>query len=166
MAEWSKYFKDKSLVLNDVHIKVRANNSLENFNRTFKHSYNMKSNMKLIKYIDTLLEFAKNQIEFFKGQLNAQHKKKIISNNNDNDENTDDNFAELERELEFEINDENLSHSETETNDKKPYNININSLSNDDLTNFKAFLNENNSCSFDSFLILFYKWNSSNNFNV
>ena len=53
LAEWSKYFKDKSLVLNDVHIKVRTNNSLENFNRTFKHSYNMKSNMKLIKYIDT-----------------------------------------------------------------------------------------------------------------
>ena len=29
LAEWSKYFKDKSLVLNDVHIKVRTNNSLK-----------------------------------------------------------------------------------------------------------------------------------------
>ena len=72
MEEWSKYFKDNSLVLNDIHIKVRTNNSLENLNRTFKHSYNMKSNMKLIKYIDRLLEFAKNQLEFFKEQLNAQ----------------------------------------------------------------------------------------------
>ena len=77
MAEWSKYFKDKSLVLSDVHIKISTNNSLENFNRTFKHSYNMKSNMKLIKYIDTLLEFAKDQIEFFKERLNGQQKKKI-----------------------------------------------------------------------------------------
>ena len=75
MDEWSKYFKDKSLVLNDAHIKIRTNNSLENFNRTFKHSYNMKSNMKLIQYIDTLLEFAKDQLEFFKDQLNAQQKK-------------------------------------------------------------------------------------------
>ena len=120
----------------------------------------MKSNMKLIKYIDTLLEFAKNQIEFFKEQLNAQHKKKIISNNNNNnnnnnEENTEDNFEELERKIEFEISDENLSYSETEAIENRPNNININNLSNDDLTNFKAFLNENNSCSFDSFLILF-----------
>ena len=71
----------------------------------------MKSNMKLIKYIDTLLEFAKNQIEFFKEQLNGQHKKKIISNNNDNDENTEDNFEEFEREIEFEISDENLGRN-------------------------------------------------------
>ena len=111
--------------------------------------------MKLIIYFVTLLEFAKNQIEFFREQLNAQHKKKIISNNNDNDENIENNFEEFEREIEFEISNENLSYSETETNDNRPDNININSLSNDDLTNFKAFLKENNSCSFDSFLILF-----------
>ena len=155
MVEWSKYFKDKSLVLNDVHIKVRTNNSLENFNRTIKHSYNIKRNMKLIKYIDTLLKFAKNQIEFFKEKLNALQKKKIISNNNDNDDNLEDNFEEFEKEIEFEISKENLSCSETETNDNRPNNISINSLSNNNLINFKAFLNENNSCLFDSFLILF-----------
>ena len=77
MEEWSKYFKDKSLVLNDVHIKVRTNNSLENFNRTFKYSYNMKGHMKLIKYIDTLLEFAKDQIEFFKERLNEHILQKL-----------------------------------------------------------------------------------------
>ena len=48
LEEWSKYFKDKSLVLNDVHIKARTNNSLENFKRTIKYSYNKKNNMKLI----------------------------------------------------------------------------------------------------------------------
>ena len=111
--------------------------------------------MKLIKYIDTLFEFVKNQIEFFKEQLNAQQKKGVVSNNNDNDENLVENFEEFENEIEFEIRKENFSYSLTEINDNRPNNISINSLSNDDLTNFKEFLNENNSCSFDSFLFLF-----------
>ena len=101
LEEWSKYFKDKSLVLNDVHIKVRTNNSLENFKITFKYSYNMKGHMKLIKYIDTLLEFAKDQIEFFKERLNEQQKKKIISNNDEKDENIEDYFLEVEKEIEI-----------------------------------------------------------------
>ena len=68
--EWCKYFNDNSLVLKDIHIKVRTNNSFENFNRIFKHVYNMKSNMNIIKYIDKLLELAINQVECFMEHLN------------------------------------------------------------------------------------------------
>ena len=31
--QWVKYFKDKSLVLRNIHKKAKTNNSLENFNR-------------------------------------------------------------------------------------------------------------------------------------
>ena len=72
--QWVKYFKDKSLVLRNIHKKVRTNNSLENFNRIYKHTYEMKSNMNLIKYIDNLLELAKDQINLYKNQLNTQQK--------------------------------------------------------------------------------------------
>ena len=53
--QWEPYFKNKSLVLLNVHKKIRTNNSLENFNIIFRHSYHMKGHMNLIKYINTLL---------------------------------------------------------------------------------------------------------------
>ena len=155
MDEWCKYFKDNSLVLKDIHKKVRTNNSLENFNRIFKHVYNMKSNMNMIKYIDTLLELAMNQVEFFKKHLNEQQKKKIYTNTESINENNEDNFEELEKEIEEEISKENSSFSETENFDIINENQNINNLAIEDLNNYKAFLNEFNSCSFDSYLILF-----------
>ena len=155
LDEWSKYFKDNSLVLKDIHIKIRTNNSLENFNRTFKHSFNMKSNMNFIKYIDNLLDLAINQVEFFKEHLNIQQKKKVNTNDNSNNENIDENLNELEKEIEDEISKENISLSDTENIDKINDNININNLAKDDLNNFKVFLNEYNSCSFDSYTILF-----------
>ena len=155
MDEWCKYFKDNSLVLKDIHKKVRTNNSLENFNRIFKHVYNMKSNMNMIKYIDTLLELAMNQVEFFKKHLNEQQKKKIYTNTESINENNEDNFEELEKEIEEEISKENSSFSETENFDIINENQNINNLAIEDLNNYKAFLNEYNSCSFDSYLILF-----------
>ena len=35
----------------------------------------MEGHMNLIKYIDNLLQFAKDQIEFYKSNLNIQQKK-------------------------------------------------------------------------------------------
>ena len=60
-----------------IHKKIRTNNSLENFNRIFGYSYHMEGHINLIKYIDILLEFAKDQIEFYKSQLNIQQKQHI-----------------------------------------------------------------------------------------
>ena len=82
-------------------------------------------------------------------------RKKIISNNDEKDENIEDYFVEVEKEIEYEIINENLSNSEKETSDNKPNNINFTILSNNDSNNYKVFLNENNSCSFDSFLIFY-----------
>ena len=43
----------------------------------FRHSYHMEGHMNLIKYIVALLEFAKDQIELDKSQLNTQQKQHI-----------------------------------------------------------------------------------------
>ena len=50
--QWLLYFKNKILILRGVNTKIRTNNSLEIFNRIFKHNINMKNNMELITYID------------------------------------------------------------------------------------------------------------------
>ncbi len=60
IEQWEPYLKNKSLVLLNVHKKIRAKNSLENFNRFFRHSYHMEGYMNLIKYRDNFLEFPKD----------------------------------------------------------------------------------------------------------
>ena len=61
----------------------------------------------------------------------------------------------MKKEIENEISKENLSFSDTETTDKMHDNLNINNLANDDLNNYKEFVNEYNSWSFDYYLIIF-----------
>ena len=57
----------------------------------------------------------------------------------------------MKKEIENEISKKNLSFSDKETIDK----MHDNNLANDDLNNYKEFVNEYNSCSFDCYLILF-----------
>lgn len=74
ITQWSPYFKDNILVLRNIDIKFRTNNSIENFNKFFKLNVKMKDNMHLLEYLDNLIEFSKNQIEFFKDNINKKSK--------------------------------------------------------------------------------------------
>ena len=60
------YFKNKKLELNNIDIKLRTNNSLENFNRYFKNNIEIIPNMNLILFLDNLIQFSIDQIEFLK----------------------------------------------------------------------------------------------------
>ena len=155
IEQWEQYFQNKSLVLLNVHKKIRTNNSLENFNRIFKHIYQMEGHMNLTKYIDTLLEFAKAQLQFYKSELNSQQKKHIKSQNEINSESEEDNSDEIIQEIEKEINNESNSISDNETNNYNIENIEHSKQTKGCLDNTIAFINNYNSCSFDSFIILF-----------
>ena len=46
--QWISYFKNKALIIKDINIIFRANNSLENFNRILKYNKQMEKNMELV----------------------------------------------------------------------------------------------------------------------
>ena len=50
--QWLSYFKDGSLQLDEINIKFRTNNSLENFNRRLKSNFHSRKNINIIKFID------------------------------------------------------------------------------------------------------------------
>ncbi len=77
-SNWLPFFKNKILILRGVNTKFRTNNSLENFNRIFKHNINMKNNMNLITYVDNPINLSIEQLNFFKSIINQQQKKKFI----------------------------------------------------------------------------------------
>ena len=54
--QWLQYFNNENLKLNDINIKFRTINSLENFNRTFKYCFQKKSKINIIYYIEILIE--------------------------------------------------------------------------------------------------------------
>ena len=54
--QWLEYFNNGILELNDINIKFRTNNSLENFNRKFKQYFQKKTNVNIINYVDILAE--------------------------------------------------------------------------------------------------------------
>jgi len=80
--QWIPYFKNKILVLKDIDIKFRTNNSIENFNRYFRYNIKIKENMNLMSYVDNLLAFNNQQIKYFKENINKNPK--TISNENIN----------------------------------------------------------------------------------
>ena len=45
--------------------KFRTNNSLENFNRFFKNKIGTKGEIELVKYVDSLIDITKGQINYF-----------------------------------------------------------------------------------------------------
>ena len=58
-----EYFKNKTLCLENINIKFRTTNSLENFNRVFKNEFNQKGEIDNTIYIDTLFTVYKEQNE-------------------------------------------------------------------------------------------------------
>ena len=69
--EWSEYFINDSLWIKKVDKKFRTNNSLENFISFFKNKIWIKSEIKLVKSVDTLIDITKGQIKYFKKKLKS-----------------------------------------------------------------------------------------------
>lgn len=175
LSTWSKYFKNGSLCLKNVNIKIRTNNSLENFNRRFKNLFIKKNNIEPIIYVDNLIAIAFENKDFYLNQINK--KSKFISKNKIYKINK--NYYDLNKEeqnvlfKELEIFDEelienpiindipssdiNLDNKEIENNiinnEDKFYN-NYKSKNND-LNNSRFLYWKDNSCSFDSFICIF-----------
>ena len=58
--QWLSYFKDGSLQLDEINIKFRTNNSLENFNRRLKSNFHSRKNINIINFIDILVDEVQN----------------------------------------------------------------------------------------------------------
>ena len=157
IKQWIPYFKNKILLLRGVNIKFRTNNSLENFNRIFKHNIKMKNNMELISFVDNLINLSTDQINFYKSNINQQQKKINIY---ENDCLYNEDIKTVLEELEEPDNNE-ITKEEIENNNSNY--SSIEKINNDDsiidnlnsLNNKKGFLNKYNSCSFDSFISIF-----------
>ena len=55
--------------MDNINIKFRTTNSLENFNRIFKNEFNQKGEVENTIYIDTLITIFKEQNDFFQKEL-------------------------------------------------------------------------------------------------
>ena len=66
----------------------------------------MEGHMNLIKYINNLFECSKNQIGFYKSQMNLQENKNINSQININTENDEDNLYKFIDKIVNEITNE------------------------------------------------------------
>ena len=62
--------------MDNINIKLRTTNSLENFNRVFKNEFNQKGEIENTIYIDTLITTFKEQNEFFQKEIEKQPKEK------------------------------------------------------------------------------------------
>ena len=126
---WLFYFKDGSLNLNDVNIKFRTNNSLENFNRQLKNYFNKKKNIPLVSFIDVLKEEVNYHTELIINEnlksFRPLSKAKLKGSNfNCNDTNDNNFYEDISKEiLSFDI--ESINNSEKkDLLDNKPDNIN------------------------------------------
>ena len=54
--QWLSYFKDGNLQLDEINIKFRTNNSLENYNRRLKSNFHSRKNINIINFIDILVD--------------------------------------------------------------------------------------------------------------
>ena len=70
--------------MDNINIKFRTTNSLENFNRVFKNEFNQKEKVENTVYIDTLITIFREQNDFFQKELEKQPKenKKNTKKNN------------------------------------------------------------------------------------
>ena len=161
--QWSEYFINKTLCLKDINIKFRTNNSLENFNRIFKHKMGNKGEIELVNYVDSFIDITKGQINFFLKIIKKPHKSisknKFQKDNNsdmkDNEENSEEDiFDELESSSDNNKEDSKSDEKEEERNipneNEPEKEIDINDIKDNlFLSNFQL------SCSFDSFLSIF-----------
>ena len=174
---WSKYFRDKTLVLKDIDKKIRTNNSIENFNRNFKERFEQKNNIDIVIYVDNLITISKEIKNYYIEQINKPSKK--ISNNKlaniNKGKYIDEDYKEIMQYLD-EINEGVVNSNKNIVLEKNKVdfnnqNVEINSNlyenfseeAEEDNSLNKTNLNKtcflswnNNSCSFDSFIAAFY----------
>ncbi len=72
LSTWSSYFKSRALCLKNVNIKIRTNNSLENFNRHFKSLFYNKNKIENINYVDNLISVSLDIKDFYINEINKK----------------------------------------------------------------------------------------------
>ena len=157
-------FQENILVLKNINKKFRTNNSLENFNRTFKRLYEMKENMNLITYVDNLVEIFMDIKIFYNKQTkkvskvgnkkknNKKHEdiKSLLNISLENDSDTKEILNEI-----LSFNDDNKEEEKSNNNYKFCGDMGIKNNSSENLRDFCWLKYYDHSCSFDSFLALF-----------
>lgn len=88
-------FEQKLLNLNNIDIKIRTNNSLENFNKLFNSNFKHKGPQEPYLFLDTIMEeviYHQNEIDDFnskssqdisKIEFYGKSKKEFIKNNSE-----------------------------------------------------------------------------------
>ena len=162
--QWVDYFKNKTLCLENINIKFRTTNSLENFNRVFKNEFNQKGEIENTLYVDTLITLYKEQNEYFQKEIEKQPKEKKRNKRKssvDSKESEDSIKLEMEnmiKEIEEDKDSENKSGNSiviiSSSSSSKDDSNNLNDIQ-DNLNRKKSFKWDKNSCSFDSFISIF-----------
>ena len=162
--QWVDYFKNKTLCLENINIKFRTTNSLENFNRIFKNEFNQKGEIENALYIDTLITLYKEQNEYFQKEIERQpkEKKRIIRkkevDSNEADESINMEIENILKELDDDKDSENKSEESnfiiSNSSSSKDDSDNLNDIQ-ENLNKKKGFKWDKNSCSFDSFISIF-----------
>ena len=168
------FFKNKDLSLNNINIKFRTFNALENYNRKFKYMDGMGPNKPAAVYIDNIIEDIKDHINIIreseeKIELKYLSTYNIYINLNDKD-NITEAFGEVSEEIlefieniekNFDLNSENEINNEIE-NSKMNGGFsgqNINNKHNKkekEILSINWFQNQDNSCAYDSIYNSFY----------
>ena len=75
--QWKEYFINKSLELNKIEVKFRTNNTIENYNKSFKEMIGMNANMQSSIFIDNITNDILHHIECIRNIENKNpHKNK------------------------------------------------------------------------------------------
>ena len=56
VKQWLLYFERSDLNLNNIHIKIRTNNSLENYYNNFQNNFNKKGKQEAFIFLDVIME--------------------------------------------------------------------------------------------------------------
>jgi len=163
--QWIPILKDKILNLKNVDIKIRTNNSIENFNKIFKQSFIKKGSQEPVYFLETIMSEVCNH-EIYINKLNSKNIKNISISKKLNKKNLNNNHYNKEiKDIIEEI--ENISFNNLSDDNALPNQI---SLENIDLNETDFFNNKNkyknkkfnkwllnykNSCYLDSFYTIF-----------
>lgn len=180
LDQWVEFFVNNSLKLNNITIKFRTNNAIENYNRRFKELKGMEPIMPAGIFINNIIDDIQNHIDHIrkiedKEEFKNVSKTQLYKNLNDTDNKTES-FGDISEEifnylenidLKFE---ENVNLEDIEIKELKIYDNKLKEKDNFRNKHLNWFLNKNFSCAYDSittiYIIALYKYVQTLNFNL
>ena len=171
---WIPFFEQKVLSLNNINIKIRTNNSLENFNKILKKQFFKKGAQEPFLFLDVIM----NEVIKHEGFINNKNSKtfdmasksvlngtslKDIDNDTDFIREINDIISDIVNNKEDDINEnfENLTKDKNNIKEIKKTKKNDNLDKkiifelNDNIKNLFWLINNSSSCYYDSFYTIF-----------